>query len=213
VILGLPESGRDETTRLTRNRMANIARQHFRPELLPAPRNFYEREFGRLSRPSRGWASCKCPFHESGGGRRKRSRSFAVNLGTGAFNCFHCGAKGDLIKFVMLRDGLDFKAAAQVLGAWDESPSPETLRKVAERERERQAEELRRAEERRRRLELCGHLHAAISLEREISNQLDALHRAGGDEDPCWELLSLLLDYERECDRQYCRFAGLECSQ
>lgn len=139
-----------------------------------------------------------------------------MNFDTGAFNCFSCGAKGDIIKFVMLRDHLNFKAAAQALGCWDESPSPESVRKIAarsrERERRRQAEELRKAEERQRRLELRDHLLTALDLQREISKQLVELHREGSDEDSCWRLLSSLADYVRECDREYCDAAELrEC--
>jgi hypothetical protein len=90
----------------------------FRKELLPPAASFYERELGELRRPSRGWASPKagCPFHDS-----KSKTSFSVNLDTGGFYCFGCGAKGgDVAAFVMLRDKVDFKAAAQSLGAWDD---------------------------------------------------------------------------------------------
>jgi CHC2 zinc finger len=88
----------------------------FEPALLPSPQYFYERELGRLSRHSRGWAMGKCPFHES-----KSGRSFAVNLATGGFYCFGCDAKGgDEIDFVRQRDGCDFKTAAKCLGAWVE---------------------------------------------------------------------------------------------
>jgi hypothetical protein len=92
----------------------------FRRELLPPARAFYEGEVGKLTRPSRGWAKANCPFHKS-----KSGTSFSVNIETGGFHCFGCDARGgDLIDFVMLRDHLSFKAAAQSLGAWGEVGKP-----------------------------------------------------------------------------------------
>ena len=190
--------------------MPNIARRHFRAELLPIPSAFYERELGRLSRPSRGWASCQCPFCDSQGGKRRRGRSsaFAVNLTTGGFNCFKCGAKGDMLTFVMLRDRLDFKHAAQTLGAWDESPSDETLRKIEQRQREREAQKQREAEDHAHLLSLRDNLLMARRLYREIPEQLQNSGAADA-----WHLLALLHDYTRELDMEYCAFAGLEYAE
>lgn len=185
--------------------MRNIARNHFRPELLPQPQSFYERELGRLSRPSRGWASCPCPFHESNG-KRKRSTAFAVNLATGAFNCLSCGTKGDLVKFVMLRNGVDFKAAAQLLGAWDQAPSFETLRRAREREQQREAALLRMAADHAHLIALRDNLLAARQQCREIETKLS--ENPGGDD--LWYRLALLHSITRELDMQYCAFAGLE---
>jgi hypothetical protein len=98
--------------------MANMARtDRFRRELLPIPRIFYENALGKLTKPSRGWARGRCPFHES-----KSGLSFSVNLDSGGFYCFGCQASGgDVVSFVQRRDGLTFKAAAQSLGAWDDA--------------------------------------------------------------------------------------------
>lgn len=77
---------------------------------LPPARSFYERELGELRRSDRkGWARPKrgCPFHAS-----KSKSSFFVNLDSGGFYCFGCGAKGgDVLAFVRLRDGLSFPDA------------------------------------------------------------------------------------------------------
>ena len=51
-----------------------------------------------------------CPFHE------ERTPSFTITPDGGGFKCFGCGAKGDVIKFVMLAEGLDFKGALEFLG-------------------------------------------------------------------------------------------------
>ena len=88
----------------------------FQRQLLPNATVFFEREVGPLSRPSRsGWRACRCPFHQS-----KSGRSFAVHT-DGAFVCRGCGVKGgDLIAFLRLRYGLNFKEACRQLGCWDE---------------------------------------------------------------------------------------------
>jgi hypothetical protein len=64
-----------------------------------------------------------------------------VNVQTGAFHCFSCGAKGgSLIDFVMLRVGCDFKQAVQQLGAWDHG----NYDVAARAKYERQCQELKR---------------------------------------------------------------------
>jgi len=88
----------------------------FRPELLPAPRQFYETEGVKPGRPNhKGWCPGRCPFHNS-----KSGKSFAVHI-DGAFVCRGCGVRGhDVIAFLRLRYGLSFKEACQQLGAWHE---------------------------------------------------------------------------------------------
>jgi hypothetical protein len=98
--------------------MASLAQQphtrgYFRKELLPPPSSFWKYELGRMSRPNRNWTRSKCPLH---GGNNPTA--FSANLATGGFHCFNCGAHGgDLVDYVMQRDGIDFKAAARSLGA------------------------------------------------------------------------------------------------
>ncbi|MCC7519044.1 MAG: DNA primase [Verrucomicrobiae bacterium] len=50
-----------------------------------------------------------CPFH------KEKTPSFHVNLRTQSFKCFGCGQGGDVFKFLMLREGLDFSAAVRRL--------------------------------------------------------------------------------------------------
>lgn len=102
--------------------MPTISRGRYRRGLVPPPQTFYENELGELRRPSRDWAKPKdgCPFHPS-----KSKQSFAVNLVSGAYHCFGCGASGgDIVDFVRLRDKCDFRTAAQTLGAWDGGAAP-----------------------------------------------------------------------------------------
>jgi len=91
-----------------------------RRELLPVPKHFYEQQIGQLTRPNRkGWALGNCPFHDS-----RSRRSFGINLNSGAFCCFGCRRKGDLVSFVMQRESVDFKGACQFLGCWEETAKP-----------------------------------------------------------------------------------------
>jgi hypothetical protein len=189
---------------------------HFQKSLLPQPRNFYERELGRLPRSNgKGWAQATCPFHAS-----KSRTSFSVNLNSGAFRCFGCDAHGgDVLSFVRLRDGLGFREAAIRLGAWDDTPSPESIRKIdaqgRERKKKKLADEQLKAERHRDLMALREQLLLAISFQREAENRLHELH-AGADpisateEDACWEIMSLSLDRERMLAHEYLAMAGLD---
>jgi hypothetical protein len=100
--------------------------QRFRPDRLPPADVFYAEALGKLSRPAQGWVRGNCPFHES-----RSKKSFAVNLDFGGFCCFYCGTKGgDIVAFVMERDGIDFVTAAKKLGCWDDTAKPTRLQKV-----------------------------------------------------------------------------------
>ncbi|MBP3378796.1 MAG: DNA primase, partial [Clostridia bacterium] len=48
-----------------------------------------------------------CPFHS------EKTPSFTVYPGTQSFYCFGCGAGGDVIKFVMRTENLDYVAAVE----------------------------------------------------------------------------------------------------
>lgn len=71
------------------------------------PHDFYLREqnLSRFAHKSVGWALAGiCPFHDD-----RKEGSFKVNLKTGAFKCWSCGAHGgDIIAFLQKRDGLSF---------------------------------------------------------------------------------------------------------
>ena len=81
--------------------------------LLP-PVDYYPRELTAMPpirRPA-GWVSGGlCPFHAD-----RTAGNFRVNLDTGRYLCFSCGAKGgDIIAFHENRHGLGFEDALQDL--------------------------------------------------------------------------------------------------
>ena len=77
------------------------------------PADFFRTELPAMPPPrGHGWRDGGlCCFHDD-----KSAGSFHVNLDTGAFTCFSCGAKGaDIIAFIQLRDGLSFPDALHKL--------------------------------------------------------------------------------------------------
>lgn len=72
--------------------------------------SFYRGELGELKRGQGDNYQAVCPFHED------NDPSLSVNLKSGEYNCFACGAKGDVFGFFMARHGVDFPGALVELG-------------------------------------------------------------------------------------------------
>src|SRR5215212_7179753 len=87
-------------------------KSRYRRDLLPDPADYYKKHLDKLHR--RGdWADARCPLHED------NNPSLSVNLDHGGYLCRGCGARGgDVLAFHMRLKALDFKSAAQDLGAW-----------------------------------------------------------------------------------------------
>lgn len=62
----------------------------------------------RLKKSGRGYTGL-CPFHD------ERNPSFSVLPERGTFKCFTCDTKGDVFKFVELKEGVDFRRALEIL--------------------------------------------------------------------------------------------------
>jgi DNA primase len=79
-----------------------------------SPLDFYRVELPGMPPPKSesGWVDGGlCPFHDD-----KHKGNFRVNLDTGAFTCFACGAKGsDIISFAQLRHALSFRDALKAV--------------------------------------------------------------------------------------------------
>ena len=86
------------------------------------PVDFYRQELPTMPPPRRDtvWVGGGlCPFHND-----HRAGNFRVNLDTGAYVCFACGARGgDIIDFLRNRDGLRFSEALETLkNTWRVAP-------------------------------------------------------------------------------------------
>jgi hypothetical protein len=194
----------------------------FDRSLLPSPRTFYGREFGGLPREnSQGWVSVPCCFHSSGQKRGGQSKSLRVNTREGNFICMSCGAKGgDPVAFIMQRDSLDFKRAAQSLGCWkDGGLSPEDRARIERDRRNRQKEWKRieelEAERRRERIAIRNTLHALERLQRECSRELSRLRDlpdGSSEKENAWDALAMLCDPIRELDISYRELSGLDAA-
>ena len=174
---------------------------------LPPAHSFYEREIGRLTRPSRSWARGDCPFHQS-----KSHTSFSVNLDSGGFFCHGCGVKGgDVVAFVRLRNRCSFKMACQTLGIWRGSITPAERVEITRRQQEREGQLRREAKqkeaERQERLQLRDELHTSVRLYQKFDGEL---HQIGPQAEDQWSVLPPLLDDWRMTESDYCRAAGLD---
>jgi CHC2 zinc finger len=191
-----------------RNRVnSNIG--HFRRELLPPPHLVYERELGRLRPAGRDRAIGNCPFHKSSSGR-----SFSVDLANGLWYCHGCGFGGDIVNFVMRRDGCSFKTACQTLGAWRGDVTANERVEIARREQEREWHRRRETEqkeaERRERLQIRNELHATVRIYYDLDSLLHELGPVGSEADSCWSALPPTLDCRRLEESAYCDAAKLE---
>lgn len=80
------------------------------------PAEFYHHELPGVILKKQGWNDGGlCRFHAD-----NKTGSFRVNLTTGGYKCFACGAAGgDIIDFVMASHGLNFAdALAKLADDW-----------------------------------------------------------------------------------------------
>jgi len=184
-------------------------RIHFDRDRLPPPTAFYSDQFPRMKKTRRGWVIVNCCFHHP-----DRHPSLAINLNTGGFSCFSCGAKGgDVVDFVIQLDGVDFKTAARQLGAW--RGLAQTLSQRQERERqERRRTRLTAASirleraERECRFSIRAEIHELERLQAEAKARLSALGctAANGTNNKiefCWQVLSWTTDELRRAIASY----------
>lgn len=72
-----------------------------------------------------------CPFHQ------EKTPSFNVSTTQPFFNCFGCGAKGDVFKFVQMRENVEFPEAVKILadmaGIPEEEVDPAAAREARRR--------------------------------------------------------------------------------
>jgi DNA primase len=189
---------------------------HFDRSALPPAGTFYRSELGELSRPDRkGWAKPKagCPFHNS-----KSKKSFSINVQHGGYFCFGCSAKGgDVVSFVMQRDSVDFRRAAERLGAWknlDADDRKRIAREQADREEMRARTARLQAEKHDDLIAARELLHTLERTQDTVSRELARLERQSPGveskaKDQILISLVMLVDQVRDADQDYRRLAGL----
>lgn len=69
-----------------------------------------------------------CPFHQ------EKSPSFYVFDATDGYHCFGCGANGDIVKFVMETERVDFRTACEMITSGDLPVVPEAEKAKAAEE-------------------------------------------------------------------------------
>jgi CHC2-type zinc finger protein len=184
---------------------------HFDRSSLPPARSFYESEGFKLSRPnSKGWAMAKGqpPCHKSESGR-----SFSINVNHGGFVCFGCGARGDMVKYVQIRDRCGFVDACKSLDCWRGNATAEErtaiVRRAQEREWHRHREAEKKETERRERLQIRDELHTTVRIYYDLDS---LLHELGPvpEAEPVWGALPPTLDCWRLEESEYCRAAKLK---
>ena len=75
---------------------------------LPKPFEFYSRVLGSGVKNGSWINRIHCPFHED------HTPSFGVNIESGGYNCFGCGAKGgSIVHFYARLKGISYRQAAE----------------------------------------------------------------------------------------------------
>jgi DNA primase len=81
-----------------------------------SPLSFYKVELPSMPVPrrDRGWVDGGlCPFHQD-----QHRGNFRINLDSGAYTCFSCGARGgDIVSFVQCSYALSFRDALQKIAS------------------------------------------------------------------------------------------------
>ena len=92
-------------------------------------------EYIPLKKSGRNWIGL-CPFHPD------KDPSFSVNEEKQLFHCFGCGQSGDVFKFLMKMQGMNFVEAVKVLANRYGIAIPERPRSSQDKKRHAETEEL-----------------------------------------------------------------------
>jgi hypothetical protein len=125
---------------------------------------------------------------------------------------------GDVLAFLMMRDRLDFKRAAQSLGAWeDDGLSPQDQARIERDRRNREKEweriEALEAERKQDRIAVRDVLHSLEKLQRTASHHLSRLRDlpdGSSEKENAWAVVEMLCSPIRELDITYRELSGLE---
>ena len=96
-------------TKITRNFIDNLVKNI---DIMEFMESEYDSDF--IISKHTDWANTRCPMPDHDDG----NPSFGVNSKTNTYNCFGCGATGDLIKLVQAVEGLNFVEAIYKLSVF-----------------------------------------------------------------------------------------------
>jgi hypothetical protein len=145
------------------------------------------------------------------------------NLSTGRFNCFGCGARGDMVDFLMIKYSVSFIWAAQTLGAWTPRTSStyewQRQRAQLEADIEERRTERQKAEATARacRITLRNVIHSDTRI---IFHASERLQEMGGVDAPdceqkeiLWDILKLAHEDRLATEHEYMLACGFEAGQ
>ena len=136
-----------------------------------------------LPQPNRAGFIC-CPFH--------KEKTASMKIYKKDFNCFGCGANGDIFTFVMLMDGISFKEAYAALGGDYENSFSARL-KIYQQQKKREMQ--RKTEKKLKQKRELNYL--LMDVYRKWLDQLEPLSDAWADtynalqyQEYLWEILN-----------------------
>ena len=96
-------------TKITRNFINNLVESI---NIMEFMESVYDSDF--IISKNSDWANTRCPMPD----HNDNNPSFGVNVTSNTYNCFGCGASGDLIKLVQEVEGFNFIEAIQKLSIY-----------------------------------------------------------------------------------------------
>lgn len=96
-------------TKITRNFIDNLVESI---NIMEFMESVYDSDF--IISKNSDWANTRCPMPD----HNDNNPSFGVNVASNTYNCFGCGASGDLIKLVQEVEGFNFIEAIQKLSIY-----------------------------------------------------------------------------------------------
>lgn len=96
-------------TKITRNFIDNLVESI---NIMEFMESVYDSDF--IISKNSDWANTRCPMPD----HYDNNPSFGVNVDSNTYNCFGCGASGDLIKLVQEVEGFNFIEAIQKLSIY-----------------------------------------------------------------------------------------------
>jgi len=97
------------STKITRNFIDNLVESI---NIMEFMESVYDSDF--IISKNSDWANTRCPMPD----HNDNNPSFGVNVASNTYNCFGCGASGDLIKLVQEVEGFNFIEAIQKLSIY-----------------------------------------------------------------------------------------------